>query len=61
MKKMIFALALVASFLPTAVLHADEADTEKMKEISAKQDRILQMLDEIKTELDTVKIRVTQQ
>ncbi len=51
-----FALALSGSFFIKPVF----AEADSLKEISAKQDKIIQMLEELKNEINTVKVRVTQ-
>lgn len=64
MKKMTLSLMLLVAAVFAfwiGSLFADEGESNKaeLKEISEKQDRILQLLDEIKSELQVVKIRAT--
>ena len=51
-----FVLLSVGVCLPS---FADEVPSETLKEINAKQDQILQALAEIKSELNIVKIRAS--
>ena len=47
------------SFCPPVPAFAEEVSSATLKEISEKQDRILQALEEIRSELNIVKIRVS--
>lgn len=62
--KKIFALVLTVGALAGLVLipaHADESEIlSKMNTLEEQQEKILQTLDEIKAELNVVKVRVTQ-
>ncbi len=65
MKKTVLLLSFLAGsyFFSAPALLADEAgsggSTSTMREISEKQDEILKALEEIKTEINIVKIRVS--
>ena len=62
MKKLVgcFLLAVVLFFNPLRVLRADEGVMlAKMSEISEGQKKILEMLEQIKSELQIVKIRAS--
>lgn len=51
--------SLLTGLLLAPALRADEISPEALKKIEDKQDQILQVLDEIKSELNVVKIRVS--
>ena len=61
MKKITWSVLLfvLLSADPRVPAFAEEVSQATIKEISEKQDRILQMLDEIKSELNVVKIRAS--
>ena len=55
----LFFLLLSISAASRVPAFAEEMSSATLKEISEKQDRILQALEEIKSEVNIVKIRVT--
>lgn len=60
MKNIGIAAALIAWALTAqAPLYADDLTAARLNTIEANQEKILQKLDEIKTELEIVKVRVT--
>ncbi len=66
MKKILFLFSFMtaAAFFSTPILLADDTTSGgstyyTTREISEKQDKILQALDEIKAELNIIKIRVS--
>ena len=59
MKRLVFALLVCGMVLSPSRAFADAADAAMLKKISDKQDRLLQMMEELKSELNIVKVRVT--
>ena len=61
MKKTAWSVLLFAllTLYPHVPAFADDMSMASLKEINAKQDRILQALEEIKSELNIVKIRAS--
>ena len=56
-RKLLAAFFLISTFTASAPLAAQ--DSERLQKIEAAQEQILQKLDEIKAELEIVKVRVT--